>query len=812
MGIIVKNAPTPPAPLRPRRRGGEIDLPYVLGAVRRRWLLLGTCIAAAAGAAVVYTKITPPAYQSSTSLRVETKLGALPEFYRPASNEEEIATELDMLRSRSLAEDVVDSLALQLRVTAPRGAARSALLGDIRIARTADTATLVLRTDSNGYVAVLRAGDSVPLHTVRPGARVRFPWGSFRVAKPLSASGDVTLEISRFADAVETFGQELSVNRTGNESKMIVVRYRGADPVLVSGALNALTSEYLRRRREARRVEARGSVAFLGAQIDTMQAELAQAELELREFRERQHVIDPKAEGAVQVNRLAGLQAERGGVEAERRALNSLLTSVRAAAAAAGPEDPSPYRRLIAFPTLLRNNATSELLRALTAAENERAILLQRRLPADPELQLLDERVRQQEDQLRTIATTYLEGLTNQVTAIDSTLAQFDTQLAAIPANEVEFARLQRQPKVLEEMVAVLQTRRKEAQIAYAAEDPSVQIVDPAVTPDRPYKPRLFLTLAMGLMVGTVLGGALVLIREAQDKAVHTRDDVQWALDAPVLALIPRLGDRRATVARLASWGQSPIDRHRRRRSAPARIGNVVTDSVGGEQAVAITAPDHAAVEAFARLQVNLAALETGARKQVLLFTSPLPGDGKTTTATNFALALARQGRRVVLVDGDLRRGTIGGMFGLPSAATGLADVASGQAPLQQALHRVDIGERVVMTCLPCGTYTTEPARVMGAGALPEAIAALRSEFDYIVIDSPPLNVVADAAVLSRHADGVVIVARAGRTAPEALAYTIEQLRSVHAPVLGSVLNDVDFRRDAAYDPSYRYYGVAYGA
>jgi capsular exopolysaccharide synthesis family protein len=208
----------------------------------------------------------------------------------------------------------------------------------------------------------------------------------------------------------------------------------------------------------------------------------------------------------------------------------------------------------------------------------------------------------------------------------------------------------------------------------------------------------------------------------------------------------------------------------------------------------------------YSRLVTNLGFAGMTNPIRVVLVASALPGDGKTTVATNLALTIAREGKRVLLIDADLRGGRVDAMLRLPLGA-GLGEVLRGQHAFEAAIRKVPAGDGREMHVLPRGTVQVDPATLLASDKPREVLARARELYDMVVLDTPPVNAVADAALLSRQCDGVLVVARAGVTARDALVFAMEQLRIVHAPVIGAVLNDVDLRGDAGVDGAYQYYG-----
>jgi capsular exopolysaccharide synthesis family protein len=208
----------------------------------------------------------------------------------------------------------------------------------------------------------------------------------------------------------------------------------------------------------------------------------------------------------------------------------------------------------------------------------------------------------------------------------------------------------------------------------------------------------------------------------------------------------------------------------------------------------------------YSRLVTNLGFAGLANPVRVVLVTSALPGDGKTTVATNLALTIAREGKRVLLIDADLRGGRVDVTLRLPVAA-GLGEVLRGQHEFETAVMQVPAGGGRELHVLPRGTAKADPAALLASDKTREVLARARELYDMVIVDTPPVNAVADAALLSRQCDGVLVVARAGVTARDALVFAMEQLRIVHAPVIGAVLNDVDLRGDAGVDGAYQYYG-----
>jgi tyrosine-protein kinase Etk/Wzc len=767
---------------------------------RNLWMILLSA-AIITGLATFYTTRLPRTYQASSSIRVDDQRMNIAGIEQIGVGNQ-ITTEMEMLRSRSLAEQVVHKLGLRLELLTPKRTARSDLFDSITVSDVADSGTYVLEASEAGIASASGGDAGATLVSVGPDGWVRLRGAMFYVRPAARRLPGVRVRILPREAAVDALRNNLNVNRLGNDANIILVQSRGPDPYLLRDVVNATAMGFIEQRQEAERAEARSRVIFLREQLDTLKPQLASSEDALRRYRQQAQIADLQIEASSQVSRLVQMQGDRSVLEVERVALENLLGEVQAAAAQAGPDSPSPYRRLIAFPTLFRNQAASELLRSLGSLEDQRSQLLTRRTAKDPDVQILTARIDQVDEQLRTIATTYLAGLTGQISALDTTLRKFGSDLQAIPLKELRVAQLERTPKVLNQMYELVQSRLKEAEIAQAAIDPSARIVDLAVAPLIPVSPRPLLNLTAGFLLGLFLGFGVAVLREWNDRSVHTRGDLARVTGVPVVGLIPRIPAMRRVEASLRRRKHLGKGRHRERTE-----GNGVSRQHGPLPHLLSGVTELGPVaQAFSRLDTYLSFYRPESPPRVVLFTSPLTGDGKTTTAVNFAVALALQGHRVLLVDTDLRRGIIDRIFGIRHHA-GLGNLLAGTVSMDKVLRRFPVGEDAVLTCLTAGVSRARPEVLLSSPAMEALIERLRGEYEFIVLDSAPINVVTDAALLARHVDGVLIVARAAVTADEALAFAMEQLRSVRAPILGAVLNDVDLRRDISYDAEYKYHG-----
>lgn len=274
----------------------------------------------------------------------------------------------------------------------------------------------------------------------------------------------------------------------------------------------------------------------------------------------------------------------------------------------------------------------------------------------------------------------------------------------------------------------------------------------PSLAPQQPISPKIPLNLALGLLAGLALGVIVAVIREQQDTTVKG-DELEDLTGRPALALI----------------GLNP---------------QVKTQPL-------ITMQGHGrGVEEFRSLRTTLQFVDVDQPPRVIVITSALASEGKTTTACNLAIALAQSSLRVCLVEADMRRPNAATLMGI-DGSIGLSNVVAGQIDLADALMP---WHRGLLTILPAGTTPPDPTRLLGSKNMAAVLATLRTDFDFVIIDAPPILPVSDAAVLARAADGAVLVARYGKTRREQLTSAIADLEAVKARLIGTALTMVPAR------------------
>jgi polysaccharide biosynthesis transport protein len=384
------------------------------------------------------------------------------------------------------------------------------------------------------------------------------------------------------------------------------------------------------------------------------------------------------------------------------------------------------------------------------------------------------------------IQATYASAKTREQ-LIREKLAQMNGPLHQSNADVLRYDALKRQAEANANLYTTLSTEIKQMAISGSLATNNIHITDPALVPQKPYAPHRFRILGIGMVFGLVGGMGLAFIAEGMDDTISTVDDIRRWSRLPALALVPQIGVFRRNGRSLATNGGKRLKRPTL--AIQARGLKFLTDT-----------PHSAEAEAIRNLETSVRlSVASGERPvQTVLITSAFPGEGKTTVAVNLAIALARHGK-TCLVDADFRRPVITSSFGL-SLRPGLKDLLSKRVTMQDVCQpHPEVPNLIV---LGIGLRRSDIPEIATSRPMRELLGDLRNNFEYIVLDSPPVIPFSEARWLSTQADQSVLVARCSATTRRALLWSLEILAELDAPVLGVVLNGVDL------DAEYYAYGV----
>jgi polysaccharide biosynthesis transport protein len=386
------------------------------------------------------------------------------------------------------------------------------------------------------------------------------------------------------------------------------------------------------------------------------------------------------------------------------------------------------------------------------------------------------------------------ETARDHVAILQQALNQQKGEANAMAEKLVNYQMLEHDADANKQLYDGLLQKLKEADIAAGLRSSNIRIVDPALTPTAPSGPERARNISLALVVGLIGGIGLAIFREYLDNTVKSPDDIESLTGLPSLAVVPSLPSSNGHHGRLVRFARDAAAR-----SAEAPKIELLSHAQ----------PKSQISEAFRALRTSLLLSQAEHPPQVILVTSALPREGKTTAAANLGVTFAQLGDRTLLLDSDLRKPGVRRALNLPVAnETGLSSYLAGVCTLDEVITPHPAIKN--LAALTTGPVPPSPADLLSSHRMREAITELRRRFKFIVIDSPPVMAATDAVILSALTDGVLFVVRSGETPKEAFTRSRDVLAAVKCRMLGVVLNAVNAGAPDYYY-SYRYYPYAYG-
>jgi polysaccharide biosynthesis transport protein len=788
----------PPGPagmdgMHERPGGDSLSLGQIFGVVRRRYRLILLMTLLGIGGGLYLAIKTPASYRAISTIRLAGERRALTgaiENQAPEISSRTMDPILSLaqgVKSYKVLGAVVDSLGLQLNSATPEFGTNR--LDKIWVSPQAGTDTIQVTFYQNGVRARLanrearaRYGEVLDLGPVR-----------FAVTSvPEVASA--TLHVIPHQMASDRLMNGLTVApRVGTD--IIDVTYMSSNPRLAQRVVNTTVTVFKHlsilnaKEKSTRRRE------FLEGQLKQTDSMLARAQSELAAFRSRQQLASTQDYANRQQTDMLTLDARRAELEADRATFGALLSQLKKGGAAGEAE---ALRALAASPAMAENPSVSNYYRQLELNQYKLDSMTTgpwRAAPTNPDLIQLKSLIASTKAQLRQAVSSHVSTLDARITALRNLGARSGERLQLLPAMAEEEARLTGRVQTLTSTSDEVRREYQKARMAEEVEAGDLDIVDLAGTPYAAIWATAPLKLGLGLLLGLLLGTGGAFLLEALNTSIRKPEDLELALHVPGLAVIPRL----------ASGSPAPPKRGLLRPGKKAELdhkrGNV--NALG-----TMTQPFSIGVEAFRMLRTSLVWCEQGDNMKTLVVTSAAPGEGKTLTSANLSVTFAYDGLRVLLVDCDVRRPRLHGLFQVPRspglmellAPTHNGSDAAQSLTFNPSAGRTDSGRPVTdvirpttvrgLSLLTCGALPTNPSGLLSGVRMRALLQELSKSFDLVILDTPPVLATADAGILASLADGVLLVVRAGQTDRVAAKRAHQQLVNVGARVVGTVLND----------------------
>jgi polysaccharide biosynthesis transport protein len=584
---------------------------------------------------------------------------------------------------------------------------------------------------------------------------------------------------SRTSAALASFRGNLQVSLVPN-TRIIEVQYRSTDKELAARVVNALASTYVEQNFKTRFESTMQASDWLSKQLVDLQIKVETSQEKLVQYQKEHQILGIDEKQNIITAKLDELNRELTAAEAARMEKEALYRSVESADGPLTPDAASSEGK----PSPVDSTLLEKLREQKAEIEVQIAQMNAQFGPAYPKLMQVNGQLKELTAQIQTESNKVVGRLradflaaAQQEKMLRDALEQQKVEANKLNESSIEYSLLKRDVDTNRTLYEGLLEKLKEAGVTAGLRSNNFRIVDIARVPTAPAEPNLPRNLMFALALGLTTGIGLSFLLDSLDNTVRTPDQAQAVSALPSLGMIPLGSRRRAEMA--------------------ARKRLTLAASKEAVELVALERPKSQMAESYRALRTSLLLTSLGGPPHVILVTSALPGEGKSTTTLNAAIVLAQKGARVLLVDADLRRPTLHKTLGM-GPREGLSNVLTGSTSLSQAIAPTHILPNLFL--LPAGTPPPNPAELLASTNMQELLDQLRNQYDHIVMDTPPTLSVTDAVILSTLADRVVLVIRSAQTTKQALRRARDILLQVNAHVCGVLLNAVDLASPDYYN------------
>ncbi|EMP4679423.1 polysaccharide biosynthesis tyrosine autokinase [Acinetobacter baumannii] len=367
-----------------------------------------------------------------------------------------------------------------------------------------------------------------------------------------------------------------------------------------------------------------------------------------------------------------------------------------------------------------------------------------------------------------------MREINGQLAAINKQIGELNSTLKQLPDVQRQYLQLYREVEVKTQLYTALLNSYQQLRIAKAGEIGNVRIVDTAIEPVQPIKPKKLLVLILSVFVGGFIGTLIALLRNMLRTGIKDSGQIENELDLPVYATVPRSPIQESRIKILKKKKSIPI--------------------------LAVKNSDDIAIESLRSIRTAIHFALANAKNNIIMIAGPSPEVGKSFISTNLATIFAQGDKRVLLIDADMRRGYMHKYFDV-DVKPGLSELLSGQADLQKVLHKTQVTNLDVITR---GKSPTNPSEILSSNQFKELLEQLQSQYDHIIIDTPPVLAVTDGIIISQYTGVNLIVARYAKSQMKELELTVNRFEQAGVKVNGFILDDIQ-RASAGYGYGYNY-------
>jgi len=758
----------------------EIDVKEIGRTLRRyKWSILFITILFAAGAAV-YAYFKPNIYKAATSLKISSETAktiAGADFMSAAlgSGTMELDDEIALIRSRFLAKKALEDLDIGTRYFTEKDYKKIELYKDSPFIISTEsedplfygTMVKLIPLSSNSFRLVIEPSwkqklkykiyNYLKIPSDKPleynevhsfGEKISTPWFTLTIQKVF----DLTNRKYFFSvvpnEYMYGFIQGgINVSPLSDYGSIVEVSFQDTVPLrakeIVDAAVKAYNEEKIRLKSES----ANKTLNFIDSQLKAIHQTLTKSATKLQSFKATHVIMDVGAKATATAEKLSNLESKLYEINTQISILENLLNYIEANKDINGIDMSSAQ---IVGPVI------SGLIAKLQSAVSLRSSLLVDYTELHPDVVKVTEQINRLKSMLKESIKSSLNGFKSRRSEILKRIDEYKKALQSLPGEEQKLTQLTRDFMVNEKIYSFLLQKRAETAIVEASKVSEVQVLDEALVPGSPIAPKRSMILAIGVLLGLVVGLLQAFVRKMMDNTVKSLEDVEKLTNLPVYGVIPYLSSKKIKSAYL---------------------------------------------ESLRVIRTNLEFLASGGKSKLVTITSSIPQEGKTTTTAELAKIIAKGEKRVIVLDLDMRRSKLHELFKLPNKE-GVSTLLAGKETLKEVIQHTRDDNLHVITS---GPTPPNPSELLMSDNFKRIIKTLMSEYDYVLLDSPPIGLVTDAMIVMRMSDINLILLRAEYSKKDFLK-NINHFVEEHELKAGIILNGVKASgKGAAYGFGYGY-------
>ncbi len=735
---------------------------------------------------VLYIYFSTPQYRTYMTIEVEKNnpVNQRGDFLTQiAQSSEGIETEIDVLRSRFLVEKALKKVNFDIQYYKKEGFKKEEIyrnvpffVENIEIKDPSFYGKIfkIIPKDENSFYLSLDRGivdlilnklkiknSHKSFEKIYPfDEKIETPFFSFKIVKTkeIPLNKEYFFKINSFYSVVDRVLNNLSVKPFSFQSSVLKITYQDSNPYRAKDFLDILGKEYLKQSIERKVQETSKSLNFIENQLKIVNERLQISQEKLKKFQAENKLVNVGVQSEDMIRRISDYEARLAQSKVEKDALDILLKELNKGNFEAASGFSAQYPILANFVQNYQNLLI------------QRSRLLSEYTKLHPLVKTNENQIKKTKEAIKRTVLGIRKGIVVRINELKKSIKDLESKLSSLPSKEKEYANLERRYRVNERLYNYLLERESELKVAKAATVSKKRILDRAIANTAPVKPKKSLIMAISLLLGIVSVFLLTIVRYMTDTKIKSKKDIEELTDIPIYGELPFIADKKLY-----------------------------------KTAYVLENPNLPASEALRTIRTNIEFTPTEYESKIIVITSTVPNEGKTVVTANLATILGMGEKKCIVVSCDLRRPELHLKFSLPNSV-GLSNVLVGKAKLEEVIWEHE--ELTNFDIITSGFIPPNPYELLDSKKMKDIIETLRKNYDYIVLDTPPIDLVSDALLLMRYADITLFVCKSEyseRKFIEKINYIVKKYKIKNPGIILNAVKD-KYKEKLPYDERYLFY------